>query len=72
MNNLEIIIPIFNEKKISKHLISLFDRDIKSEVIITLCYDNEDDDIFEIQEYLNQSRFEIQLKKSGHWTLFSC
>ena len=26
-------------KKISKHLISLFDRDIKFEAIITLCYD---------------------------------
>ena len=64
MNNLEIVIPIFNEKKNIKHLISLFDRNVKSEVIITLCYDNENDDIFEIQEYLNQSRFEIQLKKN--------
>ncbi len=64
MNNLEIVIPIFNEKKNIKHLISLFDRDVKSEVIITLCYDSENDNIFEIQEYLNQSRFEIQLKKN--------
>ena len=51
MNNLEIIIPIFNEK-ILKHLISLFDRNIKSEAIITLCYDSEDDNIFEIQDII--------------------
>ena len=64
MNNLEIIIPIFNEKKNIKHLISLFDRDIKSEAIITLCYDSEDDNIFEIKHHLDKSRFEIKLKKN--------
>ena len=38
------------KRKTSK-LYSLFDKDINSEIIITLCYDNENDDIFEIQEF---------------------
>ena len=64
MSNLEIIIPIYNEKENIKTLINLFDKNINSEAIITLCYDSETDDIFDIQENLNQSRFQIQLKKN--------
>jgi glycosyltransferase involved in cell wall biosynthesis len=62
--DIDIIIPIFNEKENIKKLISLFDKDIKSKIIVTLCYDSDDDDIFEIKDYLNQCRFEIKFIKN--------
>ncbi len=64
MYDLEIIIPIYNERDNIKKLLDLFDKHIKSKTIITLCYDSADDNIFEIQDYLNQSRFDIKLKKN--------
>jgi dolichol-phosphate mannosyltransferase len=64
MSDIDIIIPIYNEKENIKKLINLFDKNIKSKIIITLCYDSDDDNIFEIKEFLNQCRFEIRLKKN--------
>jgi len=62
--DLDVIIPVYNEKENIKKLIGLFDKNVKSKVTITLCYDSDNDDIFEIKDYLDQCRFKIKFEKN--------
>lgn len=64
MQDIDIIIPVYNEKENIKKLVGYFDKDIKTKVTITLCYDSDDDNIFEIKDYLKQSRFDIRFEKN--------
>ena len=47
MGKLDIIIPIFNEGNQIIKLLNHFDKKLKSEIIVILCYDNDNDDIFQ-------------------------
>lgn len=62
---LEIIIPIFNEGKQVINLLKLFDEKIKTKFRILLCYDSEEDDIFEYINILKNFNFEIKLVQNS-------
>ena len=51
MNNLplDLVIPIFNEKKILD-LLQNFQQNIKTPFRVLLCYDSEDDDVFKFKK----------------------
>ena len=64
MTKLDIIIPIFNEGKQIVKLLNYFNEKIKTEIIVYLCYDNENDDIFQNLDLLKNLKFEIKLIKN--------
>ena len=66
MGKLDIIIPIFNEGNQIIKLLNHFDKKLKSEIIVILCYDNDNDDIFQNLESLKNFKFEIKLVKNPH------
>ncbi len=66
MVKLDIIIPIFNEGNQIIKLLNHFDKKLKSEIIVILCYDNDNDDIFQNLKFLKNFKFEIKLVKNPH------
>jgi glycosyltransferase involved in cell wall biosynthesis len=62
---LEIVIPIYNEGKNILKLFELFRTFIKTEFRILLCYDLEDDDIFNFKQEFEKFKFEIVFVKNS-------
>ena len=61
---LEIVIPIYNE---GKNIIKLFDNfklNIKTEFRVLLCYDLDDDDIFNFKDEFKKFQFDIILVRN--------
>ena len=61
---LEIIIPIYNEGKNILKLFEFFEIFIKTEFRILLCYDLEDDDVFNFKHEFKKFKFEIIFVKN--------
>lgn len=61
---IDIIVPIFNEGKQVVKLIELFSQKIHSEFSVYLCYDDEDDDVFEFKDELSNFVFPIHFVKN--------
>lgn len=64
MSKLDIIIPIFNEGKQIIKLLDQFNLKLQTEITIYLCYDNDDDNIFQNLDLLKNLKFEIKLIKN--------
>tara|TARA_B100001123_G_C15155545_1_gene965315 strand:+ start:26 stop:763 length:738 start_codon:yes stop_codon:yes gene_type:complete len=62
---LEIIIPIFNEGENIIRLFDLFQKNVKTEFRVLLCYDLDDDDIFSFKHEFEKFKFEIILVKNS-------
>ena len=56
---LEIIIPVFNEGEKIIKLMNKFDRCIKTNFKVLICYDLDNDNLFEYQKKLSEYKFEI-------------
>ena len=63
-NSLEIVIPIYNEGNNLIKLFKLFDTNVKTDFRVLLCYDNQDDNVFDILEDLKNFKFEVALVKN--------
>ena len=61
---LEIIIPIYNEGANVVKLLNEFKNYIKTSFRVLLCYDLDDDNIFEYKEDLKKYEFEVILVKN--------
>ena len=61
---LEIIIPIYNEGANVVKLLNEFKNYIKTGFRVLLCYDLDDDNIFEYKEDLKKYEFEVILVKN--------
>jgi len=64
----EIIIPIYNEGKNILKVLNFLNKFIKYKIIVLLCYDLSNDNIFEYKKELSKFKFKIKLiknKKSG-------
>jgi|TARA_A100001015_G_scaffold80297_1_gene88987 dolichol-phosphate mannosyltransferase len=64
MSKLDIIIPIFNEGKQIIKLLDQLNLKLQTEITIYLCYDNDDDNIFQNLDLLKNLKFEIKLIKN--------
>ena len=62
--DLEIIIPIYNEGENVIKLLKKFENLVKTKFKVLLCYDSEDDDIFNYKNDLKKFKFEILLVKN--------
>lgn len=63
--NLEIVIPIYNEGKNVVELLKQFEFVIKTKFRVLLCYDSDDDNIFDYKEEINNFKFEIIFVKNS-------
>ena len=61
---LEIVIPIYNEGKNILELFKEFEKNVKTPFQVLLCYDNENDDIFNFKHKLSNFNFKIKLVKN--------
>lgn len=61
---LDIVVPIYNEGNNVIRLLKLFQANIKSKFRVLLCYDNENDDIFNYSESLKDLKFSLELVKN--------
>ena len=66
MNNpsLDIVIPIYNEGEKIIELFKKFDGNIKTNFRVLLCYDNNNDDVFDYKDRFNVFKFEIVMVKN--------
>ena len=66
MNNpsLDIVIPIYNEGEKIIELFKKFDGNIKTNFRVLLCYDNNNDDVFDYIDRFNVFKFEIVMVKN--------
>ncbi len=62
--NLEIILPVFNEGDKVINLIDKFKDNVKTNFKILICYDLDNDNIFDYINELNNYNFEIKLIKN--------
>ncbi len=62
--NLEIVVPVFNEGKKILDLMKAFENNIKTNFKVLICYDADDDNIFEFVKQLNEFKFEVILVKN--------
>ena len=62
--DLEIIIPIYNEGKNVIKLLKHFEDFVKTKIRILLCYDLDNDDIFNYKDELKKFKFEILFVKT--------
>ncbi len=60
----EIVIPIYNEGNNILKVLRLFNKFIKYKIRVLLCYDMDDDNIFEYKKLFNKFKFEIYLVKN--------
>ena len=63
MRELDIIIPIYNEGEQVIKLLDLFEKKIKNNISVFLCYDDDDDDIHKYSHLLKK-KFPITLIKN--------
>jgi len=61
---LEIVIPIYNEGVNVIKLLEQFKHSIKTQFRVLLCYDNDDDNIFDYRDDLKKFQFEVLLVKN--------
>ena len=61
----EIVIPIYNEGKNILKVLNLFDKFIKYKIRVLLCYDLDNDNIFNYKKKLSKFKFEIILIKNN-------
>ena len=61
---LEIIVPIYNEGEKLLKLFELFQKFIKTEFRVLLCYDLDNDNIFNFRSELKRFSFEIIFVKN--------
>ena len=62
--SLEIVIPIYNEGENIVKLLKQFEDLVKTQFKVLLCYDSENDNIFNYKNELNKFKFEILLVKN--------
>ena len=60
----EIVIPIYNEGINVIKILRLFDKFIKYKIRVILCYDLDDDDIFQYNKLLKKFKFDVLLLKN--------
>lgn len=60
----EIVIPIYNEGINVIRILRLFDKFIKYKIRVILCYDLDDDDIFQYNKLLKKFKFDVLLLKN--------
>ena len=60
----EIVIPIYNEGINVIKILRLFDKFIKYKIRVILCYDQDDDNIFQYNKLLKKFKFDILLLKN--------
>ena len=61
---LEIIVPIYNEGEKLIKLLNLFETNIKTKFRVLLCYDSDQDDIFQFLKKIETFKYEIILVKN--------
>ena len=61
---LEIVIPLYNEASKIVELIESFNKHVKTQFRILICYDNDDDDVFKYTKELKKFSFEILFVKN--------
>tara|TARA_Y100000590_G_scaffold423578_1_gene529616 strand:+ start:54 stop:791 length:738 start_codon:yes stop_codon:yes gene_type:complete len=61
---LEIVIPIYNEGENVIKLLRQFESLIKNEFRVLLCYDDDDDNIFDYKDDIKKFKFEVLLVKN--------
>ena len=61
---LEIVVPIFNEGSNIIKLLEKFQNNVKTKFKVLLCYDEEDDDVFQFSENFKKFNFDIILVKN--------
>ena len=59
---IDLVIPIYNEGESILKLFEKFQSNIKTPFRVLLCYDNDNDDIFNFQNKFKEFNFEIQRK----------
>jgi len=66
MNKLpiHIIVPIFNEGKNILKILKNFQDHVKTPFRVLLCYDNDEDDVFNFKKNFSEFNFEIHLVKN--------
>ncbi len=64
MNQIDIIIPIYNESKNITKLIPRLKENVNYDFRILFCYDHDDDDIFNIIDELNDHKIKFDLVKN--------
>ena len=63
--SLDIVIPIYNEGDKVIKLLALFQNIIKTKIRVLLCYDEDDDDIFQYKDDLTKFNFNVVLVKNS-------
>ena len=61
---LEIIIPAYNEGENILKLMKLFNLNVKTRFKVLICYDLENDNLFNYQDQFKDFNFEIELIKN--------
>ena len=62
--SLEIIIPVYNEGDKLIKLFKLFNKSVKTEFRVLICYDNDDDDVFMFTDKFKEFPFQILFVKN--------
>ena len=62
--NLEIIVPVYNEGEKIIKLMELFSLHVKTNFKVLICYDLENDDLFNFKDKLKSFEFDIQFIKN--------
>ena len=62
---LDIVIPIYNEGNKVIKLLNSFQNIIKTKIRVLLCYDEDDDDIFQYKDDLTKFNFNVVLVKNS-------
>tara|TARA_B100000686_G_C16409303_1_gene771374 strand:+ start:8 stop:745 length:738 start_codon:yes stop_codon:yes gene_type:complete len=61
---LEIVVPVYNEGEKIIRLFRQFQSSIKTKFRVLVCYDSEDDDIFQYEKNFGEFNFDIVLVKN--------
>ena len=61
---IDLVIPVYNEGEKIIKLFNEFQNSIKTKYRVLLCYDSEDDNIFDYKNEFEKYKFEIKLLKN--------
>ena len=61
---LDIVVPIFNEGDRIINLFKEFDKNIKTSFRVLLCYDSQEDDVFNYSDKFDEFKFKIIMVKN--------